>query len=372
MATPPSKYTNLTITGPLSIVSRKPEDYRRKEIALIMLLGPTGSGKSSFVEALSPDQQLLISKDQLDAVTQNVSLYSVANLKHSNRPVVIMDTPGFLDGRISESAILGMNSQMLDALRASTRSVTVSVFYFQPISYIRIGGAKRDCIKLLIQYIQKLGLTRCAVLSTMWNHMKTPRHLGNANLRFDELGDLVSISSNINVELTKFLFSKESALSSIDKASPELYHGEKVAQAVNIEYHTMLRSNLLDRIANLQQELVMLTEDKCHVLTPGKEDPHLLSVVYWRTQEAMQRLQSFYNDLYLLDPEGCRSLLGMAPIPVVPRLSRPRTIETLGLVESFAVMGLPTASRRQEPTGDKFHDRAHAQILWEYSGPGIF
>ncbi|PPQ81489.1 hypothetical protein CVT24_000695 [Panaeolus cyanescens] len=84
------------------------------------LLGATGSGKSSFIEALAgKDHQLGISGSTLESVTQNVQTFKVVNMERKWQhgdvwPVFIVDTPGFLDSKMSEVQILNKVNQWIE------------------------------------------------------------------------------------------------------------------------------------------------------------------------------------------------------------------------------------------------------------------
>ncbi|KAF9054018.1 hypothetical protein BJ165DRAFT_1435730 [Panaeolus papilionaceus] len=73
-------------------------------------MGPTGSGKSSFIEALvsrAPGGSLGIAKDQLESVTQHVSVYRLHNVRDvEGKRLFIVDTPGLADPKISELRVL--------------------------------------------------------------------------------------------------------------------------------------------------------------------------------------------------------------------------------------------------------------------------
>ncbi|PPR04561.1 hypothetical protein CVT24_012070 [Panaeolus cyanescens] len=92
----------------------QPEGFR------VLLLGATGSGKSSFIEALAGnDHQLGISGGTLDSVTQNVQAFKAVNVqlmgRHDEfRPLYIIDTPGFLDSKMSELEIVNKVKGWMD------------------------------------------------------------------------------------------------------------------------------------------------------------------------------------------------------------------------------------------------------------------
>ncbi|KAF9040899.1 hypothetical protein BJ165DRAFT_1492984 [Panaeolus papilionaceus] len=120
MSTNTQKYDTIQVNGPINIVPITPEHMTGKNVFLYILMGPTGSGKSSFIESLAPDQHLDISKDSLESVTQEVNCYQVVNMGiwfGSNYLAVLMDTPGFLDPRLSEGRIMRMVTESLNAIR---------------------------------------------------------------------------------------------------------------------------------------------------------------------------------------------------------------------------------------------------------------
>ncbi|KAF9031180.1 hypothetical protein BJ165DRAFT_870353 [Panaeolus papilionaceus] len=125
MSTITQEYTHLKIKGSLGVVPITPEDIEGKSLDVYILMGGSGSGKSSFIELLSPDQKLEISGDSLESVTQEVVCYQIVNMTvgKGQWTVVLMDTPGFRDPRMSESRIMAKIMDALDSLRKSASRV---------------------------------------------------------------------------------------------------------------------------------------------------------------------------------------------------------------------------------------------------------
>ncbi|KAF9040915.1 hypothetical protein BJ165DRAFT_1596306 [Panaeolus papilionaceus] len=174
-------------------------------------MGPTGSGKSSFIESLAPDQHLDISKDSLESVTQEVNCYQVINLssQYYDRSFVLMDTPGFLDPRLSEGRIMRMVTESLNAICQFSSYTVVYIFYFQPITDIRIGSSKRDAVKILREYVNQYKAKDISVITTMWNRLSTPKQLEDASHRFNTLKEeIYARSGSLNITVTKFDTSK--------------------------------------------------------------------------------------------------------------------------------------------------------------------
>ncbi|KAF9032052.1 hypothetical protein BJ165DRAFT_1599146 [Panaeolus papilionaceus] len=96
------------VTGNISVepVARIPD-----EAVVYIIMGPTGAGKSTFIEALAGgSQNLAISSNQLAGYTQRVTAYKLVNIarKQSARAIYLVDTPGFSDSKISEMEVVDM------------------------------------------------------------------------------------------------------------------------------------------------------------------------------------------------------------------------------------------------------------------------
>ncbi|PPQ71318.1 hypothetical protein CVT24_012044 [Panaeolus cyanescens] len=112
-----SNLEKLSITGPVSITVIPESEELPRICCLILLLGTTGAGKSSFIEALGNDKTLGISKNQLDGFTQHLTVYKVNNIRmieYPDSPIFIVDTPGFADRSLPESKMLRMVQDMMD------------------------------------------------------------------------------------------------------------------------------------------------------------------------------------------------------------------------------------------------------------------
>ncbi|KAF9031188.1 hypothetical protein BJ165DRAFT_1519184 [Panaeolus papilionaceus] len=299
MSNTTKEYENLGIKGPLSVVPVTPEDVKGQDIFVYLLMGPTGAGKSAFIESLSPNRKLEISKDSLESVTQEVVCYRVANLTHDHWGVVLLDTPGFLDAMLSESRITRRITDTLNKLSQVTVAFVVCILYFQPITDIRLGRSKRDAVKLLKAFAESFKATAIAVVTTMWNQISTPKQIEDANSRFSSLQNEIYVDSvrGLGIRVTKFEFSSDSALSTLDAYPGGWSHDEDKPQTMGPQYQSLIHNSLLERIANAQQQLHMLAADKQNACTPGREDPLLLAVVLRDEKTVLAALQSFVDDL---------------------------------------------------------------------------
>ncbi|KAF9049161.1 hypothetical protein BJ165DRAFT_1078258 [Panaeolus papilionaceus] len=307
----------LKINGPLSVAPVRPEDVRGKFLWVYILMGPTGSGKSAklflflqFIESLSPNQDLKISKDSLDSVTQNVTCYQVVNLTNTSKTwnFILMDTPGFLDTKLSESRITSMITEQLDSLCQSATNIHVMILYFQPITDIRMGGSKRDAVKLLRAFAESFKATGINLVTTMWNHMSRPQQIIDGNHRIISLEKEIFVSAKLGLRVHKFEFSRDSALSILENTYGGWSHYRNTSQNMDNQYQSLICNNLLDRISSAQQHLQFLAEDKKHATTPGKEDPCLLKVVLRDERAVLAALQSFLDDLVTFGATGLEAL----------------------------------------------------------------
>ncbi|KAF9031142.1 hypothetical protein BJ165DRAFT_1535476 [Panaeolus papilionaceus] len=315
MLTTRAEYLHLKFLGPISIIPVTPKDVKGEHLSTFLLMGPTGAGKSTFIESLSPDHKLEISKDSLESVTQEVVCYRVVSLTYLGGNVILVDTPGFLDTKMSESQITKMIIVTLDNLHQSAARVDVCLLYFQPITDIRMGGSKRGAVKLLRAFAESFGAIGITVATTMWNHIPSPMKMEDANNRLSDLENEIFVASDtLPIYVTKFEFSHDSALSILDTRIGGWIHNNK-SQKIDLQYQSLILNNLLERISNIQQKLLTLAEDRQSATTPGREDPLLLEIVLRDEKVALGALQSFLDDLYEIDPETY-SLLPLLPLPL--------------------------------------------------------
>ncbi|KAF9038002.1 hypothetical protein BJ165DRAFT_416775 [Panaeolus papilionaceus] len=320
------KYKWIRINGPISVEPTTMGELEGKNVMVIVLMGPTGSGKSAFIESLSPNQELSISKDTLESVTQDVTCYTIANLSDTHGfYYILMDTPGFLDTKLSESRITRMITEKLDEMRQAAGTVYVSIFYFQPITDIRMGGSKRDAVMLLRAFADSFEAIDISVVTTMWNMISTHKQIEDANARLSALKqDIFKKSDKTGIDVTKFEFTRKSALSVLD--TPWYGWGPSVggSETMDLGYKSLVRDNLLTRIDNVQQRLQALAKDKKDATIPGLEDPLLLEVMRREEVAALAALHSFLDDLYDIDPQSCSS-----PYPRPMPISSPRSASPL-------------------------------------------
>ncbi|KAF9042448.1 P-loop containing nucleoside triphosphate hydrolase protein, partial [Panaeolus papilionaceus] len=155
------------------------------------ILGPTGAGKSSFIEALAGEGQSLgISKDQLAGFTQEVTAYQVKNAMvqgyKDTRTLYLIDAPGFSDSKMSELEIITKVKQWM---KDKGIGRVDGVLYLSPITDTRAPGSKRRTIKMIQLLLDDHGFQHLNIVTTMWDRLSNPQAKKRAETNFAQLDD---------------------------------------------------------------------------------------------------------------------------------------------------------------------------------------
>ncbi|KAJ3484493.1 hypothetical protein NLI96_g5619 [Meripilus lineatus] len=140
---------------------------------LVAVMGPTGSGKSSFIN-LASDGSLPVS-DELVSCTSEIVLSNVFEI--DGRRIVIIDTPGFDDTSKPDSEILSMIASYLN--ESYKAGMTLSgLLFMHRISDTRMGGISRRNFRMFRKLCGDETLKNVLVVTTMWDSVTL--QLGNA------------------------------------------------------------------------------------------------------------------------------------------------------------------------------------------------
>ncbi|KAF9046079.1 hypothetical protein BJ165DRAFT_1593596 [Panaeolus papilionaceus] len=344
-------YSTLIVDGPIFLESM--EEFRCREPKhldegpfikgyMILLVGPTGSGKSSvrtqlpnsqylklscnlfdgsqFIEALSGHQRFGIAKDQLESVTQEPQGYHLVNARwRTGDPIYLIDTPGLSDSKLSEVRVFStIHSWMIKNRVAAVNNI----LYFDRITDIRMSGSRWRAISTLLQAVKKfdqesLGISNLAIvhITTMWDILSGRHHQQKAEARFTELratiGDWHALP-NTALYLAKYHNTQTSALDIISfenlilirdwpewnvfishtsqSSLPPCYLG----CAAGPQFLSLLFGLLADRIKSSKAQL----DTNAHELRASEtdDDIELMDVLLQERSNIVLTLKSFERD----------------------------------------------------------------------------
>ncbi|PPQ75803.1 hypothetical protein CVT24_002684 [Panaeolus cyanescens] len=148
---------------------------------IILLLGPTGAGKSNFIEKLTTEK-LGISSSGLDRGTSEVQAYRVLGHPVYKNKIVIVDTPGFQDRSMSEYGSLKAIKNWIISSKATRLH---ALFYFDRIRD-NTRGQDPQCQKIF-GFLSGDAYGRAYLVTTTWDMIEDmPRLRDSANSKLDK------------------------------------------------------------------------------------------------------------------------------------------------------------------------------------------
>ncbi|KAJ6513038.1 P-loop containing nucleoside triphosphate hydrolase protein, partial [Mycena sanguinolenta] len=129
-------------------------------------MGPTGSGKTSFINLLSASN--LCVEQSLQSCTNTVQVALPFEL--DERSVTLIDTPGFDDTTRSDTDILTQIAAFLATAYASGKKLA-GVIYMHRISDVRMGGISTHNFKMFRQLCGENTLRNVVIVTSMWSQV---------------------------------------------------------------------------------------------------------------------------------------------------------------------------------------------------------
>ncbi|KAF8132012.1 P-loop containing nucleoside triphosphate hydrolase protein [Boletus edulis] len=135
---------------------------------VIAVMGPTGSGKSTFIRRASGHDDQGIGHE-LRSCTQNVLGIRFQD-QESGRHVVLVDTPGFDDTFKSDLEILNMISDWL-SLSYKKEKLLSGILYLHRITDNRMAGTPLKNLRVFRKLCGKDALDKVYLTTTMWDEV---------------------------------------------------------------------------------------------------------------------------------------------------------------------------------------------------------
>ncbi|KAI0091158.1 P-loop containing nucleoside triphosphate hydrolase protein [Irpex rosettiformis] len=136
----------------------------KDEALLIAVMGSTGSGKSSFINAASGSQ--LNVGHGLKSCTSSIARSDVFTL--AGRDIVLIDTPGFDDTTVSDIDVLKHMSGFLSITYEHGYKLS-GIIYLHRISDNKVGGISRRNLTMFRKLCGEEALRNVAFITTMWD-----------------------------------------------------------------------------------------------------------------------------------------------------------------------------------------------------------
>ncbi|KAF9450923.1 hypothetical protein P691DRAFT_773577 [Macrolepiota fuliginosa MF-IS2] len=179
----------------------------RSDDIIIAFMGPTGSGKSYFIDLLTGQlgRSSQRSGSALKSVTNHVQATRVKHSKYGDR-LVLVDTPGFDDTSRSDMEILMMISEWLQ--KTYERDVRLSgLIYLHRITDNRMAGSPLKNLRMFGELCGDVAMNKVILVSNMWQKVKP------------EVG--VARESELRDKFWKILLDKGSRVDRLGNAEPK-------------------------------------------------------------------------------------------------------------------------------------------------------
>ncbi|KAF9032229.1 hypothetical protein BJ165DRAFT_1535169 [Panaeolus papilionaceus] len=338
-----TKLKYITVSGTVSVeqVSRIGPIDEGWNFAVFVLLGPTGSGKSTFIESLAPNTSLGLSSNKLEGFTQSVNIYRIVNIKVIRMaPIYLVDVPGFADTKISSMGIVSMLRKMI----WTNDNTYFRILYFTPIHNPRLPRSQRRVLRTFEALTGPMSAGKITIVSMMWDLVWGESASRRAESNFSELRDKIwenYISSGSDI--VRFQNTQESALTILDAAFDQgfldesLLHSSISQPLQQTPFASDLYNDLQIQIQGLQLQQTNIQSDLQNATE--QSDEQLKATLILQFEETQGLLAKFEKELEEFGPAPSSP----TPAPVDPVLLSVTPTFKPSTATPMSITPIPTA-----------------------------
>ncbi|KAG6848901.1 hypothetical protein H0H93_012972 [Arthromyces matolae] len=140
----------------------------KKSDLIIIVMGATGSGKSSFINLLFPGKDVAPVGKGLASHTQMVTAYHLPDPEFPNNRIILVDTPGFDDSKGDDWEILRRIGVWLASSYEASMKVA-GIVYCHDIGATRWSGGIKKTFDTFTGICGPAAARKVVLLTTMWD-----------------------------------------------------------------------------------------------------------------------------------------------------------------------------------------------------------
>ncbi|KAH6906636.1 kinase-like domain-containing protein [Coprinopsis sp. MPI-PUGE-AT-0042] len=155
--------------SPTLIQASPPNLTFNQDDIIIAIMGPTGTGKSTFINDVLGTEVALVGHG-VNACTDTIEVYGCEHPVFPNRRVFLVDTPGFGIGSSDEKALENL-ARWLSATYKSNTSLS-GVLYFMSITDMRLNGRDLGNMNVFLKLCGSNAYRNVAIITTGWEEVE--------------------------------------------------------------------------------------------------------------------------------------------------------------------------------------------------------
>ncbi|KDR74821.1 hypothetical protein GALMADRAFT_249717 [Galerina marginata CBS 339.88] len=171
----------------------KNEKVLQNKDIVIIVMGPTGAGKSTFINSVLQREFMTVGKTQ-DSCTSEIQSASISPIPGfpdlKDRRIIIVDTPGFDDTYKSDREILEKIAKWLEGFYKDGRAILGGVIYVHDLSNDRFGGGVRRNLEVFRKMCGNKALGKVVITTTKGRKLSMLKHPNNSSLAHERRREL--------------------------------------------------------------------------------------------------------------------------------------------------------------------------------------